>query len=289
MAIVGEKQIQSVQRCGKCGRRSVSAGACSACGQTVKSDATLARSERRQQLRSFESQGLIIPHREIIATVLRPSATPVSNSAAITADVARRIRGRVIVAKSSANEPMDFDPWRWIAIPSWGLIILISPVIGAIIAWQAVGFLGAAIVAVITFFVLRFMFSNRLLQSWYFVSALNGRNVVEMMPVTMIRLRQAEEREVQLRLKGQLQGGSVIEGDRISAAGRWRRGVFHVRHISCERTGATIIPKQPNARGWAIAGLCVLGAAGLWLHFIGGPWVAQQARSLQPVATWESR
>jgi hypothetical protein len=284
MAITGENQIERAQRCGRCGRRSVSDGACSACGERA-AVGTISGSERRHRFQSFDSRSSIVPRTAITTTTLQPlSVYAVPRQPVITGHGSGRVRGRVIVVKTSANEPMDFDPWRWIAIPTWGFIILISPIVGAIIAWQSVGFLGAAGVTLTTFFVLRFMFSNRLLQSWYFVAALNGRNVVELIPVVMIRLRQVDDGEIQLRLKGQVYGGTVIEGDRISAAGKWSRGVFCVQQISCERTGATIIPKQPTARSWAIAGMCVLVSAGLWLHFVGAPWVAQQARLFQPPA-----
>jgi ribosomal protein L37E len=282
MAIAGEERIDHVQRCKKCGRRSVSAGACSACGEPSAALTVVSRLGRSPQQRNVHAQHLVVPHAAFSTAPLIP--VPVATVRPLAWNHQRgagRVRGRVIIVKSSANEPMDFDPWRWIALPSWGLIILISPIIGAIIAWQSVGFIGAAAVALTTFLVLRFMFSNRLLQSWYFVSALNGRNVVEVMPVIMIRVRQADDREIQLRLKGQLQGGTVIEGDRISAVGRWTRGVFYVRQVFCERTGATIVPKQPTARTWAIVGLGILVSTGLWLHFLGAPWVAQRTRSLQ--------
>jgi hypothetical protein len=283
MAIAGEKQIERGQRCGTCGRRSVSAGTCSACGEPAIPVWTISGRQRQRQLESFDSRNPIVAQAAVIATTVRPLPVHgVQCQPVITSYGIGRVRGRVIVVKSSANEPMDFDPWRWIAIPAWGFIILILPIVVAIVAWRSTGFIGAVAVALTTFFALRFMFSNRLLQSWHFVAALSGKNVVEMMPVVMIRLRQADEREIQLRLKGQLPGGTVIEGDRISAAGIWSRGVFHVRHISCERTGATIVPQQPTARSWAIAGVCVLVCAGLWLHFVGVPWVAQQARGFQP-------
>jgi len=86
---------------------------------------------------------------------------------------------------------------------------------------------------------------------------------------------------VQLRLKGQVAGGSIIEGDRVAAYGRWRSGVLHARRIECERTGATIVPRQPCARSLALAGLCVLAGAGFWLYFAGVPWVADQARTFR--------
>jgi hypothetical protein len=189
------------------------------------------------------------------------------------------VRGRVIIARQSPNEPMDFDPWRWIAIPVWGIVLLLSPLAAAILVWQSFGVLPAACVAACSLIVLRFIFSDRLLQSWHLTAALNGRYIVEPMPVTMIRLRLHDSREVQMRIKGQLIGGTVMEGDRISVSGSWRSGVLHTRQINCERTGATIVPRQPCARGLALAGLCVLTGAALWLYVAGVPWVTNQVHS----------
>ncbi|HPA16168.1 MAG TPA: hypothetical protein PLU30_00375 [Verrucomicrobiae bacterium] len=181
---------------------------------------------------------------------------------------------------------MDFDPWRWLAIPVWGLILLISPVVGAIWIWQSSGFVPALGIAVGSIVVLRFVFSDRLLQSWHLTAALNGQHVVEPMPVTMVRLRSWEGHEVQLRLKGHKAGGTIFEGDRILATGTWRGGVLRVRLIKCERTGATIIPRQPSAKTLALAGLCVLLAGGAWLSFVGVPWVIGEMgafrRSIEP-------
>ena len=279
MAIAG-KQAAHEQRCGRCGRHAVSAGVCSACGEPAV--AIPPSLESQQQLQSFSAPSLAVAQSAITTDVLSPASNSTGPRQLVHMEYGTGcVRGRVIIVKTSTSEPMDFDPWRWIAIPAWGLVILILPIVVAIIAWQSLGFIGAIAVALTTFLVLRFMFSNRLLQSWYFVAALNGKNVVEMMSVVMIRLRQADDREIQLRLKGQLLGGTVIEGDRISATGRWGRGVFSVRQIFCERTGATITPKQPTALPWAIAGLCVLFFAVLWLRFAGVPWVEEQTRSIQ--------
>lgn len=187
------------------------------------------------------------------------------------------VSGRVIIVRQAPHEPMDFDPWRWIAIPVWGLVLLMAPVAIAIVVWQFSGFLSALVVAIVSLVVLRFIFSDRLIQSWHLTAALNGRHIVEPMPVLMARLRLHDEREVQLRLKGQLHGGTLMEGDRIRATGVWRRGSFRVDAITCERTGATIQPRQPNARILAIIGSFVLLIGILWLALDGVPWVKHRA------------
>jgi hypothetical protein len=247
-------------RCPECGRLAVTAGACSACGQIAP------------VLKEFEALANVgvsplltapLPPRvEIIETVSRND---------------HEVRGRVLIVRQAANEPMDFDPWRWVAIPTWGLVLLLSPFVAGIIAWQTAGFLAATGVLLGAVIVLRFIFSDRLIQSWHLAAALNGRHVVELMPVAMVRLRAADGRELQLRLKGQILGGAVMEGDRIAALGAWRAGVFRVRRIHCERTGAAIVPRQPCARGLALAGLAVLAAGALWLGAVGVPWARSEA------------
>lgn len=191
------------------------------------------------------------------------------------------VAGRVVIVQRGPNEPMDFDPWRWVAIPSWGLILLVSPVLLTIFLWQSYGLLHAVAFGACFLVGLRFLFSNRLLQSWRLTAAMNGRRVVEPMPVTIARVRQWDRREVQMKLKGQLIGGSLVEGDRIAASGKWRSGVLHASRVNCERTGATIIPKQPSARFSAAVALAVLLLSFGWLYFAGLPWVSHQVTEIQ--------
>jgi hypothetical protein len=195
--------------------------------------------------------------------------------------------GRVIIARQAPHEPMDFDPWRWVAIPAWGLLLLISPVAISIIVWWAYGFVAALAVGFVLLSVLRYVFSDRLLQTWHLTAALNGRHIVEPMPVLMLRVRQWNEREIQLRVKGQLDGGTLLEGDRIRATGRWRSGVFRVRQVYCERTGAEIIPHQPNAFLLAVSGTVLLLLTCLWLWLAAYPWV--MARFDEARSSWENQ
>jgi hypothetical protein len=184
--------------------------------------------------------------------------------------------GRVIIVRQAPHEPMDFDIWRWVAIPVWGLLLLSAPISIAIIVWQFFGLLPALGVAGLSLIVFRFIFSDRLLQSWYLTAALNGRHIVEPMPVLMARLRHADGREIQLRLKGHLRGGTLMEGDRVSVRGVWKRGSFQVGSLSCERTGASIEPIQPNARTLAVIGLALILFECAWLVFVGVPWITTQ-------------
>ncbi|HEX7516639.1 MAG TPA: hypothetical protein VF345_05070, partial [Chthoniobacterales bacterium] len=95
---------------------------------------------------------------------------PITSGRVIGSRSPLAVRGRVLVVRQGSNEPMDFDPWRWVAIPVWGLVLLTSPLAVAIAIWQSAGFLVALAVAVCLVLLLRFLSSNRLFQSWQFTA-----------------------------------------------------------------------------------------------------------------------
>lgn len=280
MRTAGERLSVSEVRCPTCGRKSVSEGLCVACGTGEG---------RRQEIVAAPTHSVLSQAAHVFAPALRTGDKLRRVPPSSTASVSERwhgaghghVQGRVIIVRQGPNEPMDFDLWRWVAIPVWGVVLLISPLAAAILVWQSFGALPALGVAISSLLLLRYIFSDRLLQSWHLTAALNGRHIVEPMPVAMIRLRLNDNREIQLRLKGEMNGGAVMEGDRIAASGSWRSGVLRVRRIQCERTGATIVPRQPCARGLAITGLALLSGTGLWLYLAGVPWVLEQAQSFR--------
>ncbi len=289
MTGTGEMAVAQMpaRRCPVCGRRAITDGRCLACQTDPMAHRTEMVPATPPQVFDLLGQPLATAAERSIAPLPQANAAvPIPNKRTPALAWQRQPRrlfgpsevaGRVLVVRQGPHEPMDFDPWRWIAIPAWGMLLLLSPLVAAIVTWQSAGFLPTLGVAAISLLVLRYMFSDRLLQGWYFAAALNGRHVVEHMPVAMIRLRQADGREVQLHVKGVLSGGAVMEGDRVRAIGAWRFGVLRVRRISCDRTGAMITPRQPNAFGLALAGLCSLLLVGLWLWFAGIPWATDQA------------
>ena len=173
-------------------------------------------------------------------------------------------------------EPPDPDPWKWVAIPAWGLLLFLSPLLAAIATGMSSGLVAGVIVFMAVALVLRFIFSNRLYESWQFVAALRGRHVVEPVPLVTFRVRSASGREMQVRMKGYTSSGAVVEGDRVSAEGRWRDGVLRARTVFCQRTGAITRPRQPNALSLALSGISLLAAASLWLSLIGIPWSSEK-------------
>ena len=264
-------------RCGTCGRMSVAQGVCGACGTRIATPAReILRTEDAPVTRRIQAPAVFHPAPLSVPRQTSPHALRPSSSMVETWErwqIGDRTSGRVIIVRQAPHEPMDFDIWRWVAIPVWGLLLLSAPIAIAIMVWQSFGLLPALGVAGLSLIVFRFIFSDRLLQSWHLTAALNGRHIVEPMPVLMARLRHADGREIQLRLKGHLHGGTLMEGDRVSVRGAWKRGAFQVRSLSCERTGASIEPIQPNARTLAAFGSALLLFECAWLAFVGVPWV----------------
>lgn len=267
-------------RCSSCGRRSVIEGHCSECGDESHFPPTTALPDDAEDF----TQSLFSSKCQTLAEMHPSSALALGASRNRRTGFLPRpaeISGRVIIVRQAPHEPMDFDPWRWLAIPFWGMSLLTTPCVMTVVVWQNYGLMVALAFAVVSLIVLRFIFSNRLLQSWNFTAALNGRHIVEPMPVLMARLRIADEDEIQVRLKGHLRGGFLMEGDRVRATGSWRREVLHVKAAVCERTGASICPHQPNARSLAMTGLGILVASVLWLYFAGSPWVKHEINRLR--------
>ena len=272
-------------RCGTCGRNAVRGGACASCGTRIVPPVR----EMLPQVDVPIVRPVLTPAVFQAAPLARhsPALPPPSPLARVTGQSLERwllgdeTSGRIIIIRQAPHEPMDFDIWRWVAIPVWGLLLLSAPLVIAIIVWQSVGVLPALGVAGLTLIVFRFIFSDRLLQSWHLTAAFNGRHIVEPMPVLMARLRHADGRELQLRLKGHLRGGTPMEGDRVRVRGTWRRGAFQVSSLACDRTGASTTPLQPNAQRLAVAGLGLLVFECLWLTFVGIPWVTTRFDHMQ--------
>lgn len=262
-------------RCSSCGRRSVIEGHCSECG-----DESHLRQIAVSPVDADDTNHSLFPSESQTLTEMQPTPALAfglsRNRRTGFSPSSEEICGRVIIVRQAPHEPMDFDPWRWLAIPFWAMSLLTTPCVMAVVVWQNYGLLAALASALVSLIIIRFIFSNRLLQSWHFIAALNGRHIVEPMPVLMARLRIADEDEIQLRLKGHLRGGFLMEGDRIRATGSWRREVLHVKAVVCERTGASIHPHQPNARSLAMTGLGILVTSILWLYFAGSPWVKNE-------------
>jgi hypothetical protein len=273
-------QARLLDRCCTCGRKAVNEGQCAACGTRIADSAYV---EPRTKFGSVLSDDgkRIAANSELTGLTpnprleLGPSHATARRVGKIPADD-KVLQGRVIMVQQRLVEPPDPDPWKWVAIPAWGLLLFLSPLLAAIATGMASGLVAGVTVFVAVALVLRFIFSNRLYESWQFVAALRGRHVVEPVPLVTFRVRSASGREMQVRMKGYTSSGAVVEGDRVSAEGRWRDGVLRARTVFCQRTGAITRPRQPNAFSLALSGISLLAAASLWLSLIGIPWSSEK-------------
>lgn len=292
-------------RCPECGRLSVRKGHCDLCSHpSVHLNCS---SPEAREIQAFHSSGLVSRGAQSSVTARRRNADDAlmhpTGSLVASKDVPIRTRavavstnsvsGRIIWVNTGRSESMDFDPWRWLAIPVWGLLLLLAPVLVTFLVWQMTDLLIAFAAGLVCLLVVRHVFSHRVLHAWHLVSALNGRHIVEPMPVTMLRVRGPDEREHQLRLKGHI-NGLPVEGDRILAEGHWRNGVFQTHRLQCLRTGAVLTPKQPCDRSLALTGLALLMLSLLWLWFDAVPRAvaglqAWQRSSMQEVSTFQNQ
>lgn len=270
-------QAEQKVRCSHCGRPSASLEVCPSCGNTLAKTTVAAETQSNvpAQRQDSASSPLQQPGSAAVSVLYGTSVPP--NTLDLPNETLRNsVSGRVLLALQEPTQPADFDIWRWIAVPAWGLILFLLPPTVVLAVWQSAGLMAALVVGTVFFFLMRFIFSGHLLQSWELISALHGRHVVEPMPVTMLRVRTAGDHEVQVRLKGHLRGGSTTVGDRVIAEGFWRHRVLHAARLRCERTGAFIFPIQPCALRSAVSGSIILTTMVFWLAVAGIPWVQAQ-------------
>lgn len=275
--------MQRLHRCGNCGRKAVGNDRCEACGHQREQSSGASTLIRSSDIAPPLSGGGTPPalRTQPTRSIALKGVDPVSSAVAGRPNSGRndRVEGRVVIVQQRIVEPPDPDLWKWVAIPAWGLVLFLSPVLAALAAAMWSGVIVGLVVFVGVALVLRFVFSNRLYESWQFVAALRGRHVVEPVPLVHFRIRAASRREIQVRMKGHTSSGAIVEGDRVVADGRWDNGVFRVRTVACQRTGAITRPRQPNAFGLAVSGSAVLVGAAVWLVAIGMPWAGWKARS----------
>ena len=91
----------------------------------------------------------------------------------------------------------------------------------------------------------------------------------DLVPVANYRMRRADGSMVSFRVKGQLQGATLREGDRVRVWGRVRHGILHFRGGVKLDTGEPLI--LPSSRsGWLLAGLLLVNGLALFLLLRGG-------------------
>jgi hypothetical protein len=130
--------MQLLDRCGNCGRKAVNNDRCGACGHQHKpasGTSTLASNDAIAPLSSLGGLAPVLrlkPTRSITPKVVGP----VSSAMAIRHKNGRndQVEGRVVIVQQRIVEPPDPDLWKWVAIPAWGLVLFLAPVLAALAA-----------------------------------------------------------------------------------------------------------------------------------------------------------
>lgn len=91
----------------------------------------------------------------------------------------------------------------------------------------------------------------------------------ERVPVANYRVRRADGSMATFRVKGQLQGATLREGDRVRVWGRARHGILHFQGGVKLDTGEPLA-LPPSYSGWLLAGLLLVNTLALFLLFGGG-------------------
>ncbi|MCX6925397.1 MAG: hypothetical protein NT154_19635 [Verrucomicrobia bacterium] len=148
------------------------------------------------------------------------------------------MNGHVIIAEPAYQERADFDWYRLFTRILWFSLLVVSPIIilrGLLVQFGA---LPALLAFIGVLFLLRFLTPTNLFMllqlSWLLNPA--GRREAELVPVRYFRVRQEDDSEVLVRMKGIVAHGNISQDDRVSLWGNWRRGNFQAQRGFNHRT-----------------------------------------------------
>lgn len=157
--------------------------------------------------------------------------------------------GRVILVEPPYQERPDFDWFQLFTKILWLMLLVASPflllygllvfggVLPAILALLAMGYL------------VRFLKPANLLPLLHLHAILSPsrRSEIETVPVRNLRVRDDDDVEWMVRMKGQITLGNVATDDLVSLWGRWRGGTLSVTHGYNHRTRSDIQVEQSGS------------------------------------------
>lgn len=148
------------------------------------------------------------------------------------------LSGRVIAAEPVVHEQPDFDWCKLVTRLLWFLLLVVSPFVLLRTVLVHLGALPVVFAVVGFLFLLRFFSPTNILSLLHLHMLLNPlrRNEAEQVPVRYFRVRDTQEREWVVRMKGQVNGGNIAPDDLISAWGRWRSGTLSLTRAYNHRT-----------------------------------------------------
>jgi hypothetical protein len=236
-------------RCMDCGRNNdASESVCGFCGAALRSSqesfAGLPSNDDAGTGTNLPpplfSDGEVSRSSPFSGTLARSSA---GQDATIVQDEEKRVAsaelsGRVIAAEPAVHEQPDFNWCKLVTRLLWFLLLVVSPFILLRAVLVHLGALPVVFAVVGFLFLLRFFSPTNIFSLIQLNMLLNPlrRNEVEQVPVRYFRVRDAHEREWVVRMKGQINGGSIAPDDLISAWGRWRSGTLSLSRAYNHRT-----------------------------------------------------
>jgi hypothetical protein len=150
--------------------------------------------------------------------------------------------GRVIMMEPPHQEKPDFDWCKFVTKLLWFLLLAAFPFLLLHAVLVKLGALPALLAVAAMIYLLRFITPSNLLSMLYLNAALNPlrRRETELVPVRYLRIRDDDEVEWMVRVKGNFEHGNLSTDDLVSLWGRWRGGTLFVRRGYNHRTRSRI-------------------------------------------------
>ncbi len=242
-------------RCAECGQsNSVEALNCGTCGSMLpmfasNSDADMpaltSRGEGASTPQATDPQAwpwLVSPkdtvQPQVPLTVPSLSTPQPSTASELQGDIV----GRVILMESAYQEKPDFDWYRFFTKLLWFFLLLASPLLLLHAVLVKLGALPALLAVAGMIYLLRFISPNNLLSLLHLHTILSPfrRHETEMVPVRYFRVRDDDETEWMVRMKGHIGLGNISTDDLVSLWGRWRGGTLFVKRGFNHRTRSRV-------------------------------------------------
>jgi hypothetical protein len=158
--------------------------------------------------------------------------------------------GRVILMEAPYQERPDFDWCKFFTKALWFLLLVASPILVLQVVLTKLGALPVILAVVGVFVLLRFVTPSNLFALWRIYSVMSPikRQDQEMVPVRYLRVRDDNEDEWTVRMKGNTCLGNVSTDDLVSLWGYWRGGTLFVKRGYNHRTRSQI--EFQNSYSW---------------------------------------
>ncbi len=242
-------------RCPECGLNNPSSvSSCEACGTMLPLFAETGCPDT--PARTFGSEGSATPPLDNIqpwpwdvssnsvSSIAKPRHPPVPAAPQPKADAIPKsdLTGRVIMMESPHQEKPDFDWYKFFTKLMWFLLLVASPFLLLHAVLVKLGALPVLLAVAGMIYLLRFITPSNLLSMLYLNAALNPlrRQEREMVPVRYFRVRDDDEVESMVRVKGDFRLGNISTDDLVSLWGRWRGGTLFVTRGYNHRTRSRI-------------------------------------------------